>query len=80
MAKIIGLVQVKSRAGWSTVSTNLSGELSKLGKTVLIGRVMPQGTSASEMPLREENLPFEHQSFQTNVETSPEIINTLDKY
>ena len=42
MAKIIGLVQVKSRAGWSTVSTNLSGELSKVCKTVLIGRVMPQ--------------------------------------
>ena len=32
----------------------------------------------SEMPLREENLPFEHQSFQTNVETSPEITDTSE--
>ena len=36
MTKIIGLVQCKSRAGLSTVSTNLPGELSKQGKTVLI--------------------------------------------
>jgi len=42
MTKIIGLVQGKGGAGLSTVSTNLSGELSKVCKTVLIGRVMPQ--------------------------------------
>ena len=44
MTKIIGLVQGKGGAGLSTVSTNLSGELSKVCKTVLIGRVMPQPT------------------------------------
>ena len=54
MTKIISLVQVESRAGWSTVSTNLSGELSKLGKTVLIGRVMPQDTSASWFAVRQQ--------------------------
>jgi cellulose biosynthesis protein BcsQ len=42
MTKIIGLVQGKGGAGLSTVSTNLSGELSKVCKIVLIGRVMPQ--------------------------------------
>ena len=36
MTRIIGLVQVKGGAGRSTVRTNLAGELSKLGKTVLI--------------------------------------------
>jgi len=35
-AKTIGIIQVKGGAGRSTVSTNLAGELSKLGKTVLI--------------------------------------------
>jgi len=30
MTKIIGLVQIKGRAGWSNVSTNLAGKLSKL--------------------------------------------------
>ena len=33
-AKTIGIIQVKGGAGRSTVSTNLAGELSKLGKTV----------------------------------------------
>jgi len=45
--KVIGVIQVKGGAGRSTVSTNLAGELSKLGKTVLIDCDMPQGTSAS---------------------------------
>ena len=35
-AKTIGIIQVKGGAGRSTVSTNLAGELSKVGKTVLI--------------------------------------------
>ena len=35
-AKTIGIIQVKGGAGRSTVSTNLAGELSKHGKTVLI--------------------------------------------
>jgi cellulose biosynthesis protein BcsQ len=41
MTKIIGLVQVKGGAGISTVSTDLAGELSKLGKTILIDCDMP---------------------------------------
>lgn len=53
-AKIIGIVQVKGGAGRSTVSTNLAGELSKLGKTVLIDCDMPQGTSASWFAVREQ--------------------------
>ena len=51
-AKTIGIIQVKGGAGRSTVSTNLAGELSKLGKTVLIDCDMPQGTSASWYSVR----------------------------
>lgn len=54
MPKIIGVIQVKGGAGRSTVSTNLAGELSKLGKTVLIDCDMPQGTSASWFAVRQE--------------------------
>ena len=36
MAKIIGVIQVKGGAGRSTLATNLAGELSKLGRTVLV--------------------------------------------
>jgi chromosome partitioning protein len=54
MPKIIGVIQVKGGAGRSTVSTNLAGELSKFGKTVLIDCDMPQGTSASWFAVREQ--------------------------
>ena len=53
MTKIIGVIQVKGGAGRSTVSTNLAGELSKLGKTVLIDCDMPQGTAASWYAVRQ---------------------------
>jgi len=53
-AKTIGVIQVKGGAGRSTVSTNLAGELSKIGKTVLIDCDMPQGTSASWFAVRKE--------------------------
>ena len=53
-AKTIGIIQVKGGAGRSTVSTNLAGELSKMGKTVLIDCDMPQGTSASWFSVREQ--------------------------
>lgn len=53
-AKIIGVIQVKGGAGRSTVSTNLAGELSKQGKTVLIDCDMPQGTSASWYAVRHQ--------------------------
>jgi chromosome partitioning protein len=56
MAKIIGVIQVKGGAGRSTVSTNLAGELSKQGKTVLIDCDMPQGTSASWYAVRHQAL------------------------
>ena len=52
--KTIGVIQVKGGAGRSTVSTNLAGELSKRGKTVLIDCDMPQGTSASWFALRQQ--------------------------
>ncbi len=51
--KIIGVIQVKGGAGRSTVSTNLAGELSKLGSTVLIDCDMPQGTAASWYAVRQ---------------------------
>lgn len=53
-AKTIGIIQVKGGAGRSTVSTNLAGELSKIGKTVLIDCDMPQGTSASWFAVRQQ--------------------------
>lgn len=52
--KTIGIIQVKGGAGRSTVSTNLAGELFKLGKTVLIDCDMPQGTSASWFAVRQQ--------------------------
>lgn len=54
MAKIIGIVQVKGGAGRSTLATNLAGELSKQGRTVLIDGDMPQGTSASWYSIRQQ--------------------------
>lgn len=53
-AKTIGVIQVKGGAGRSTLSTNLAGELSRLGRTVLIDCDMPQGTSASWFALRDQ--------------------------
>lgn len=53
MAKTIGIIQVKGGAGRSTLATNLAGEFSKLGKTVLIDGDMPQGTSASWCAVRD---------------------------
>ena len=52
--KTIGVIQVKGGAGRSTVSTNLAGELSKIGKTVLVDCDMPQGTSASWYAVRQQ--------------------------
>jgi len=54
MTNVIGVIQVKGGAGRSTVSTNLAGELSKQGQTVLIDCDMPQGTSASWSAIRQE--------------------------
>lgn len=54
MAKVFGIIQVKGGAGRSTIATNLAGELSKRGRTVLIDADMPQGTSASWYAMRRE--------------------------
>ncbi len=54
MAKIIGVIQVKGGAGRSTLSTNLAGELSKLGATTLIDADLPQGTAQSWYAMRQE--------------------------
>ena len=53
-SKIIGVIQLKGGAGRSTLSTNLAGEMSKIGKTVLIDCDMPQGTAASWYAVRQE--------------------------
>lgn len=52
--KIFGIVQVKGGSGRSTVATNLAGELSKLGKTVLIDCDAPQSTATSWAALRQD--------------------------
>lgn len=54
MTKTIAIIQVKGGAGRSTVATNLAGELSKVGRTVLVDCDMPQGTSASWYAMREQ--------------------------
>lgn len=54
MTTTIGIIQVKGGAGRSTLATNLAGELSKKGKTVLIDGDIPQGTSASWFALRRD--------------------------
>lgn len=56
-ARVIGIIQVKGGAGRSTLATNIAGELSKLGRTVLIDCDMPQGTSASWIAVRQQERP-----------------------
>ena len=65
--KTIGIIQVKGGAGRSTVSTNLAGELSKQGKTVLIDCDMPQGTSASWFAVRQQADTRQSQLFSENL-------------
>lgn len=57
MGKIIAVIQVKGGAGRSTLATNIAGELSKLGRTVLVDCDMPQGTSASWLAVRQQERP-----------------------
>ena len=84
--KIIGVIQVKGGAGRSTVSTNLAGELSKLGKTVLIDCDMPQGTAASWYALRSELDDKQKQTFKVaslDADTAAshrELITKVEKY
>ena len=67
MPKVIGVIQIKGGAGRSTVSTNLAGELSKQGKTVLIDCDMPQGTSASWYAVRQHADTKQSQLFSENL-------------
>lgn len=78
-AKIIGIVQVKGGAGRSTVSTNLAGELSKLGKTVLIDCDMPQGTSASWYAVR-QGKGKEGALVADTATTHKELVNKVEQY
>lgn len=66
-SKTIGIIQVKGGAGRSTVSTNLAGELSKQGKTVLIDCDMPQGTAASWFAVRQQTETKQNQFFSENL-------------
>lgn len=83
MTKIIGVIQVKGGAGRSTVSTNLAGELSKIGKTVLIDCDMPQGTSASWYAMRQQQQPqasIEESLELETANTHRELIALVDKH
>ena len=73
-AKTIGVIQVKGGAGRSTVSTNLTGELSKHGKTVLDDCDMPQGTSASWFAVRQQAETKQGRLFSANL-TADTAIN-----
>jgi chromosome partitioning protein len=79
MTKIIGVIQVKGGAGRSTVSTNLAGELSKQGKTVLIDCDMPQGTSASWYAVRQQK-GKEGALVADTANTHKELINKVEQY
>jgi len=83
MTKVIGVIQVKGGAGRSTVSTNLAGELSKIGKTVLIDCDLPQGTSASWYAMRQQQNPqaaIEESLELETAETHRELIALVDKH
>jgi len=83
MTRIIGVIQVKGGAGRSTVSTNLAGELSKIGKTILIDCDMPQGTSASWFAMRQQALPqlgIEETLELETAHTHRELIALVDKH
>jgi len=84
-AKTIGVIQVKGGAGRSTVSTNLAGELSKSGKTVLIDCDMPQGTAASWFAVRQQSEDKQLQLFAENLtadtaSTHRELIEKVEQY
>lgn len=84
-AKIIGVIQVKGGAGRSTVSTNLAGELSKQGKTVLIDCDMPQGTAASWFAVRQQaetrQKPlFSENLFADTATNHRELVDKVEQY
>lgn len=79
MPKTIGVIQVKGGAGRSTVSTNLAGELSKIGKTVLIDCDMPQGTSASWFAVRQQKGKTGNLQADT-ASTHRELVEKVEQY
>lgn len=84
-AKTIGVIQVKGGAGRSTVATNLAGELSKHGKTVLIDCDMPQGTAASWFAVRQQSDDKQLQLFNENLtadtaSTHRELVAKVEQY
>ena len=84
--KTIGIIQVKGGAGRSTVSTNLAGELSKQGKTVLIDCDMPQGTSASWFAVRQQQAEtkqrplFSENLFADTAANHRELVAKVEQY
>ena len=84
-AKTIGVIQVKGGAGRSTISTNLAGELSKQGKTVLIDCDMPQGTSASWFAVRQQAETKQGRLFSENLTADTatnhrELVTKVEQY
>lgn len=77
--RVIGCIQVKGGAGRSTLATNLAGELSKTGQTVLIDCDMPQGTSASWYAIRQENGRSGNLIADT-AENHTELLDRIDQY
>lgn len=81
MPKTIGVIQVKGGAGRSTVATNLAGELSKQGSTVLIDCDMPQGTSASWFAVREQSRKDLFGSLKADTATNHrELVAKIEQY
>lgn len=79
MPKTIGIIQVKGGAGRSTVSTNLAGELSKVGQTVLIDCDMPQGSSASWFSVRQQSGKAGNLTIDT-ASTHQELVEKIQGY
>lgn len=79
MTKIIGVVQVKGGAGRSTLATNLAGELSKVGKTVIIDCDMPQGTAASWHSVRQAQNKGGDLTLET-ASTHGELIDIVERH
>lgn len=70
---------MKGGAGRSTVSTNLAGELSKKGKTILIDCDMPQGTAASWYSVRQDRKPSTNLLADTAA-THRELVAKVEEY
>lgn len=80
MTKTIGIVQVKGGAGRSTLATNLAGELSKKGKTLLIDCDMPQGTSASWFAVRQSSPKQSDRLIADTASSHTELVEKLEQH